>query len=295
MKRPIKSRNFKRAIEFQKLGGDADGRSGNRAMATSKTEIGFHRDWENYRDLLWVLVEKDMRVRYHNKGLGYLWSVANPLANAIVFYIAFKIMMRVNVEDYTLVLMAGIFPWQWVTNCINSAPRIFAGSASLIKKVRFPRNILPLSMIFNNMIHFFLSVPVIMVLLWFFSEPVSWQWIYGIPVLSIATLLLVYGLSLLIGTMNLFFRDLERLTGIVMQFAFYLTPIVYTEQMIPHEYKHLIYFSPFAPLMINWRRMFLDGTMDYGYLIASFIYGLFFVAIGQWVYNKLSWKFGEVI
>ncbi|NEQ27788.1 MAG: ABC transporter permease, partial [Microcoleus sp. SIO2G3] len=77
--------------------------------------------------------------------------------------------------------------------------------------------------------------------------------------------------------------------------AFYLTPIVYTEQMIPHEYKHLIYFSPFAPLMINWRRMFLDGTLDYSYLIASFIYGLFFVAIGQWVYNKLSWKFGEVI
>ena len=264
-------------------------------MATSKTEIGFHRAWENYRDLLYVLVEKEMQVRYQNKGLGYLWSVANPLANAFVFYVAFKIMMRVNVEDYTLVLMAGIFPWQLFSNSVNSAPRIFVGNASLIKKVRFPRNILPLSMILNNFIHFLLSVPVIVVLLLFFGESVPWNWIYGIPLLSIATLIMAYGISVLLGTLNLFFRDLERLTAIIMQFAFYLTPIVYTEDMIPEAYKYLIYFSPIAPLMISWRRMFLYGTMDFSYLLTSFGYGLLFLAIGQWVYNKLSWKFGEVI
>ncbi|MBD2088482.1 ABC transporter permease [Microcoleus sp. FACHB-1515] len=264
-------------------------------MARSKTEIGFHRAWENYRDLLFVLVEKEMQVRYHNKGLGYLWSVANPLASAIVFYIAFKVMMRVTVEDYTLVLMAGIFPWQWFSNSVNSAPRIFVGNASLIKKVRFPRNILPLSMVLNNFIHFLLSIPVIVILLFFFGESVSWAWIYGIPLLSITTLIMVYGISVFLGTINLFFRDLERLTAIIMQFAFYLTPIVYTEDMIPEAYKYLIYFSPIAPLMINWRRMFLYGTMDFTYLLASFIYGLAFLAIGQWVYNKLSWKFGEVI
>lgn len=264
-------------------------------MATSKTEIGFHRAWENYRDLLFVLVEKEMQVRYHNKGLGYLWSVANPLANAFVFYIAFKVMMRVNIEDYTLVLMAGIFPWQWFSNCVNSAPRIFVGNSTLIKKVRFPRNILPLSMILNNLIHFLLSVPVIVILLIFFQESVAWQWIYGIPILSIVTLIMVYGISVFVGTLNLFFRDLERLTGILMQFAFYLTPIIYTEDMIPPEYAHFIYLSPIAPLMINWRRMFLYGTMDLKYLLASILYGLLFLAIGQWVYNKLSWKFGEVI
>jgi len=265
-------------------------------MATSKSEnLGFHRAWENYRDLLLVLVEKEMQVRYRNKALGYLWSIANPLANAFVFYVAFKIMMRVRVEDYTLVLMTGIFPWQFFSNCVNSAPRIFAGNASLIKKVRFPKNILPLSMILNHMIHFLLSVPVIVVLLLFFHQSVSWSWIYGIPLLGTVTLIMVYGISLLVGTLNLFLRDLERLTAILIQFAFYLTPIVYTEEMIPPEYKHLIYYSPVAPLMISWRRLFLYGTIDFKYVLASLLYGLVFLVIGQWVYNKLSWKFGEVI
>jgi lipopolysaccharide transport system permease protein len=262
----------------------------------SKTQnLKFHRGLENYWDLLVVLVQKEMQVRYRNKSLGYLWSIANPLANAVVFFIAFKIMMRVQVEDYTLVLMSGIFPWQWFSNCIGSAPRIFVGNASLIKKVKFPRNILPLSMILNHMIHFLLSIPVIVVLLLFFQESIAWSWIYGIPILGAIQMLMVYGLSLIVGTLNLFLRDLERLTAIIMNFAFYLTPIVYTEQMIPPEYKFYIYLNPIAPLMIDWRNLFLHGTISPLHMAVSAAYAFVFFAIGQWLYNNLSWKFGEVI
>jgi lipopolysaccharide transport system permease protein len=262
---------------------------------TRAENLGFHRAFENYRDLLIVLVQKEMQVRYKNKALGYVWSIASPLASALVFYVAFKIVMRVQVENYTLVLMSGIFPWQWFSNVIGSAPKIFIGNAPLIKKVRFPKAIIVLSMILNNMIHFMLTIPVIAILILAFHESISWSWIYGIPILTTIQFLMVYGLALFVGTINTFFRDMERLVSIVMNFAFYLTPIVYTEAMIPEEYKHLIYLNPLAPLMIDWRNLFLNGTVDPMHILASTAYAIVFAAIGQWTYNALSWKFGEVI
>lgn len=262
---------------------------------TRAENLGFHRAFENYRDLLIVLVEKDIQVRYKNKALGYVWSIASPLASAFVFYFAFKVMMRVNIPDYTLVLMAGIFPWQWFSNVMGSAPKVFVGNASLIKKVSFPKVIVVLSMILNNLIHFLLTIPVLMVLLLLFKEPISWTWIYGIPILSVLQFMMLYGLSLFVGTINTFFRDMERLIVIVMNFAFYLTPIIYTEHLIPEKYKNLIYLNPLAPLMIDWRNLFLHGTMDPLHLLATALYAIVFVAVGQWIYNALSWKFGEVI
>jgi lipopolysaccharide transport system permease protein len=257
--------------------------------------FGNRRALENYRDLLFVLVQKEMQIRYKNKVLGYLWSIASPLASALVFFVVFKIMMRVQVENYTLVLMTGLFPWQWFANSVNSAPRMFAGNASLIKKLRFPRNIIPLSAVLNHMIHFLLTIPVIVLLLLYYHQSISWQWIYGIPILTAIQLVMVYGLSLFLASVNLFLRDLERLTTIVMNFAFYLAPILYTEDLIPEQYKYLVYFHPAAPLMIDWRNLFLHGTLNPVYLLASLTYAIGFFALGYWVYKTLSWRFGEVL
>lgn len=265
-----------------------------RSQRTNQS-FGDRRTLENYRDLLLVLVQKEMQVRYKNKALGYLWSIASPLASAMVFFVVFKIMMRVRVEDYTLVLMTGLFPWQWFANCVNSAPRMFAGNASLIKKLRFPRNIIPLSAVINHLIHFLLTLPVIVLLMFYYGYTPSWSWLYGIPILCAIQLVMVYGLSLLIASLNLFLRDLERLVTIIMNFAFYLAPILYTEDLIPERYKHLVYLHPAAPLMIDWRNLFLHGTLNPMYVLASAGYAIVFFLIGYRVYKALSWRFGEVL
>ncbi|HPP07434.1 MAG TPA: hypothetical protein PLW88_08675, partial [Syntrophorhabdaceae bacterium] len=90
---------------------------------------------QHFIDLIIVFTQKDLKVRYKNSFLGYLWSVGHPLAFAIIFYIAFKLIMRVPIENYALFLICGLFPWQWFSNSINASPMIFLGNAQIIKKI----------------------------------------------------------------------------------------------------------------------------------------------------------------
>jgi lipopolysaccharide transport system permease protein len=257
--------------------------------------LGYHRDLENYRDLVIVLVQKELKVRYNNKALGYLWSVANPLASAFVYFIAFRLIMRVQIEDYPLVLISGVFPWQWFSNAVGSAPNLFVGNASIIKKVNFPRDIIPLCMVLNHMIHFVVSIPVILLFLYMFHKAPSIEWLYGMPILLVITLVMVHGMSLILASINLFFRDLERLTGIVLTFVFYFTPVIYPIDAIPEQYKKFIVVNPASPLIVSWRELILYGRFETYYLLISAGYAVLFFVLGYVIYKKLSWKFAEVI
>jgi len=253
------------------------------------------RRLKNYRDLVIVLTQKELKVRYKHNILGYLWSIANPLAFAFVFFVAFKVVMKIKMENYTLFLIAGLFPWQWFSNSVNSSPGIFTGNASIIKKINFPRNIIPLSIVLQDMIHFILAIPVIVIFLFIYGKTPSLLWIYGIPVLLFIQLLLTYGTSLIVSSTNLFFKDIEKLTIIMTTFIFYFTPIIYPETMIPDRYKPLINLNPVAPLMISWRSLFLDGEIKLTYLIISLLYGVIIFTIGYIFYRRLSWRFAEVL
>jgi lipopolysaccharide transport system permease protein len=253
------------------------------------------KNLKNYRDLIFVLTNKEIKIRYKNTLLGYLWSIANPLAFSFVFFIAFKVVMRIEMENYTLFLIAGLFPWQWFSNSVNVSPLLFLGNASIIKKVNFPRNIIPLATVLQDMLHFILSIPVIVIFLFVYHKSPSTAWLYGIPLLLTTQLLLIYGLSLMISSLNLFFRDLEKLVALLITFVFYFTPIIYPEKMIPEGYRYLINFNPLAPLMISWRNLFLNGTFEPIYLSINSLFAIVTFIIGYSVYRKLSWKFAEVL
>lgn len=250
---------------------------------------------QHYIDLIMVLTQKEIKVRYKSSFFGYLWSIGQPLAFAFVFFIAFKVVMKIQMEDYALFLIAGLFPWQWFANSVNAAPTIFLGNASIIKKVNFPRNIIPLTTVLQDMIHFVLSIPVIVLFIFIYHKSPSFSWLYGIPILLGIQFLMTYGISLIVSSINLFFRDLERLTVIFMTLLFYFTPIIYPETMIPEKYKTLINLNPLAPLMISWRNLFLNGTLELPYLATSLLYALLALALGYIIYRKLSWKFAEVL
>ena len=250
---------------------------------------------QNIIDLILVLTQKEMKVRYKSSFLGYLWSIAHPLAFAIVFFIAFKIIMKIQMEDYSLFLIAGLFPWQWFSNSVNASPMVFLSNASIIKKVNFPRDIIPFAIVLQDMIHFILSIPVIVLFLFIYQKSPSLSWFYGIPLLMIIQFLMTLGVSLIVSSVNLFIRDLERLTSIFVTLFFYFTPIIYPETMIPEAYKPFINFNPLAPLVISWRSLFLKGTLEPFYLFISFLYAILVFALGYQVYRKLSWRFAEIL
>lgn len=253
------------------------------------------RNTRHYIDLIIVLTQKEIKVRYKSSIFGYLWSIGHPLAFAFVFFIAFKVVMKIQMEDYALFLIAGLFPWQWFANSVNASPMVFLSNASIIKKVNFPRNIIPLTIVLQDMIHFILSIPVIVLFMFIYHKHPGLSWLYGIPFLLGTQLLMTYGISLLVSSINLFFRDLERLTVIITTLLFYFTPIFYPETMIPQKYQPLLNFNPLAPLMISWRNLFLHDQVDPVCLVVSLSYSISALILGHFVYRKLSWRFAEVL
>ena len=250
---------------------------------------------QHYIDLIIVLTQKELKIRYKNSFFGYLWSIGHPLAFGFVFFVAFKVVMRVEVEDYALFLIAGLFPWQWFSNSVSAAPLLFLANTSVIKKVNFPRNLIPFTQVLQEMIHFVLTIPVIVLFLFIYHKSPSFSWLYGIPILLVMQFLITYGISLLVSSANLFFRDLERLSIIFTTLLFYFTPIIYPAEMIPREYRPLINLNPLSALMLSWRNLFLSGTLELSYLTISLGYAMLSFVVGYLVYKKLSWKFAEVL
>src|SRR6266851_6055217 len=148
-------------------------------MSTLPIPTASRRSASQIGDLVLVLVQKEMKVRYKSSWFGYVWSVANPLLFTAVYYVALGVFLRFQIPGYPypLFLIAGQFPWQWLSTSVGSAPMMFINNASLIKKVRFPRNILVASGVLSDAIHFLLTIPVItLAVLWYGLTP-SWVWV----------------------------------------------------------------------------------------------------------------------
>jgi len=250
---------------------------------------------EYYKDLVLVLTQKELKVRYKRSFLGYLWSIANPLALALVFFIAFKIFMKIPIENYTLFLIAGLFPWQWFLNSVNSSAMVFIGNATLIKKVHFRQEVLVVAAILNDMLHFLLSIPVIILFLFIYGMQPSVTWLLGIPVFLIIQFIITMGFSLAVSALNLFFRDIERIVFIFTSLMFYMTPIIYSEEMVPAEYRTLILSNPLSILFISWRNLLMHGKLNLHDMVLALFYALLVFTLGYLVYRKLKWRFAEVL
>lgn len=246
-------------------------------------------------DLIYILTLKDVKTRYKNNVFGYLWSLANPLAYAVIFYFAFGIIFRFKMENYALFLICGLFPWQWLSNSSITSANVFLGNANLIKKAIFPRFIVVIASCLQEGFHFIMTIPVLLIFMIVFQVDISWMLLLGIPILLVIQFMMVIGLSLIIGTLNVFFRDINYIVQVSFQMLFYLTPILYPISKIPEEYVGYMLLNPFMPLISCWRSLFMEGTLDVGYVLLALLYSVTLLVIGIFIYKKLSWKFAEAM
>lgn len=247
------------------------------------------------RDLLLVLTQKELRVRYKSYTLGYFWSLLSPLVQAALFYFVFGLVMKSDIPNFQVHLIVSLFIWQWVSNSISTASMNFVGNAPLIKKVPFPHLLLVLVNNIQDLLHFLLCLPIIFgLLLWFHLTP-SVNMILGIPLLILLQLLLTFSVSLIISTVNLFFRDLERIVALLLQFLFYGTPIVYSESAVPAQFQWVMQWNPFARLVIAWRSLLFDGAVPLQNILLLFVVTLPLFICALWFYKRLHWRFAEVL
>jgi lipopolysaccharide transport system permease protein len=250
---------------------------------------------DRYLDLVAALTQKELRVRYKSYALGYMWSLAQPIAFSLVFYFAFKVALRVPMENYVFFLLSGLFPWQWIANSVNSSPMNLVNNASIIKKVAFPRHAIIVSNVLQDLIHFLLAIPIITVVGLVYHRSPTLMWLIGIPVLLVLQLALIVGLALILSSVNLFFRDMERLTMLMMTLLFYFTPVVYSIQQIPEHFRPFLMLNPAAPLMVGWRTLFMQGALDLTALAWGAGHAFLFLTVGSLIYRRLAPKFAEVL
>jgi len=237
-----------------------------------------------------------LKARYKNRFLGYVWALANPFAFAFVYWIAFKFIMRMEIENYSLFLITGMFPWVWLSVGVTGATRSFIVNASLIKKVNLPRAILPLGNVAQEMVHFGFALPAIIAFLWFAGEirPIA-SWLWQLPVLLALQVAFVYPLALSFALANAYVRDIEYLVGIGFSLMFFATPMVYPITMVPEEYRYYFELNPLHAMMQSWRTLFLQGTLDVRHMAYAAAFAAVTGVIAWLLYRKLARRIGELV
>ena len=252
---------------------------------------------EHARDLLAVLVLKEFRVRYKRTVLGYLWSVLQPLAFALVYYVVFRRFIRVDTGevDYTLFLVLGLFPWQWFNNAVAGGATSLVANAPLITQVSFPRVFATVSGFLNEALHFLLTLPIMLTFLFASGRPPRWSWLWLLPTLLLIQAALTLGLALLTAAGNLVLRDLERLVGIGLLMLFYLTPVVYPADLIPPDLAWILYANPMGCLVVSWRDVLVDGAADPWMLTLAAAWAAAALVAGTLLFRRTEPKFAELI
>jgi ABC-type polysaccharide/polyol phosphate export permease len=213
-----------------------------------------------------------------------------------VLFIALRTFIRIDVEDYHLVLLAALFPWTWFQTSLVSSVSAFASNGALIKKVYFPRFVLPLATVMNNGVQYGLSIPVLIVLLSIEGYMPSWTWLVGIPYLLLVQSVLIMGIVLFIASLDVYFRDLEHLTDVfVGLILFYLTPVIYPLEIVPDKYHAWLRLNPMTSLVEGWRDLFLHNQIPGIELWPALVFAAGIAALGSISFRKLEGGFADAL
>ncbi len=187
------------------------------------------RELYRYKELLLNLTRKEIKVKYKNSFFGFLWSLINPLVMLVVFYVAFGVIFKLRsagMQYYAFFLMSGILAWNFFANSLAQSVASIVGNGVLVKKVYFPREVLPLSYIGSAGFHFLLQEMVLLVFLIIFRVPLT-PWILAFPLVLLLEVAFIVGVVMWISAINVFFRDVQHFTEIALMAWFWMTPIIY--------------------------------------------------------------------
>jgi len=227
------------------------------------------RIWE-YRELLSSLTRKEVKVRYKDSILGFFWTLLNPLMYLVVFSLVFATFLRAAVPLYGLFLLAGLLAWTLFSTGVSAATASITGNGSLVQKVWFPREILPLSAIGSALVTFVFQLVVLLGALLVFQRSPAWEYVpLLVPALAV-TLLWATALGLLLSALNVLYRDVQHLLEVLMLAWFWLTPVVYQYDLVADELvrrdlpEWLAMLNPFVPVVLVFQRVIYNPAHELG-------------------------------
>ena len=253
------------------------------------------KDLYNYRELLKTSVKKDIGGKYKNSFLGVLWSFINPLLQILVYALIFPLVMKNggSYKDYTVFMVCGLIPWAYFTTVINRASFIMIENGNILKKVYFPRSILPLSLVTSETINFLVSCIIILAFIVIKGFGIS-KFILFFPLVLLIQYVVLLGVALIFSAVTVYMRDIQHFIGVVLQLLFYATPIVYSIDTIPEGFRWILKWNPMTYIIEGYRAIFYNQTMpDLKALGILGIISIVILIVGYLLFSKLQKRFAE--
>ena len=254
----------------------------------------------SYRDLFWNLVVRDLKVRYKKSALGFVWSLLNPLLMMVVFTIVFTILTVPTVEHFPVFVLTGLVAWNFLAGSITGAAQTIVGNGTLINKVYFPRELLPASLVVSNLVNFLLTLVVLFGFIAAFGIPLR-PTVAFLPAIVAIELMLALGIALVVSSLNVYYRDVSVLLDVGVTAWFFLTPVFYQLERIPHSISFLgidvwrwVYMlNPMASIITDYRYVLLYGLPPIRHTLFALAESAFVLAAGYWLFRTLSARFSE--
>ncbi|MCH8273348.1 MAG: ABC transporter permease [Armatimonadetes bacterium] len=280
-----------------------------------------------YRELLWTFVIRELRIRYKNSILGFFWSILNPLAIVLVMTVVFKFVMNQDIPNYSAYILAAYLPFMFFQLSLMDSSQSVLIQIDLLKKIYFPREILPIGSVIANFIHFVLAMVIFFVYLlaiWLINPgdpPFRITALY-LPFLMVIQFCLTLGISLYVSALNTFYEDVKYIVNVGLYLLFFLCPVIYfSEQVlyaekIPEEMRGTVYtlyhLNPISMLMTAYRKIILDPQplpalrgpdsdvtvlpslpLDLPLLAVAAAVSVASLIFGYWYFNLKKWQFVE--
>ena len=247
-----------------------------------------------YREMLINMVRRELRGKYKGSILGFLWTFINPLLQLVVYTIVFSNIMRMGVSNYEIFLFVALIPWMFFSTSVLSGAGSIIYNQSLVTKIYFPREILPLSVVTSNFINMIYCSVIVLAVVLFYHMNLNLEVWFMLPVIAFIEYILVIGIVLIVSALTVYFRDLEHILGIIIMAWQFLTPVMYPESFVPSQYQAILYLNPMTPIIISFRDVLYYGKMPVvENLVYAFLWSLIIFICGFLLFGKLQKDFAE--
>ncbi len=248
--------------------------------------IDLVRETYRYRELIWALALKELKIRYKRSVLGFLWALLNPALLMLVLTLVFSTVLRFPIPHYAIFLLSVLLPWTFFSQSLSYAVESIVGNGDLIKKVRVAKLVFPMAAIVSNLINLGLSMIPLAVLVPLMRHPFYWTWLY-LPVPLLALTIFTMGMTFFFAAANVYYRDVAHILQVVLSAWFYVTPIIYSLDFIPVKHQWIFKLNPIIYVINGFRLSVYYGILPKApSIIASFVCAFISLFIGVTIFRK---------
>jgi ABC-type polysaccharide/polyol phosphate export permease len=257
--------------------------------ATNRISV-FHQ-----RDLLWVLVQKELKVRYKRVSFGILWAVFNPLLQMLVLAVVFVSILHIPIPGYPLFLLTGLLPWTFLSLGIAAGTTSVVDNGPVVRKVAFSRILLPIAAVLGSLVHFLISIGLLVLGLLFFRPGLPLTALL-LPIVMACQFFFVLAVTLLTSGLYVRFRDTRFIVDAILMVGFYATPVLYPLRLVPENWRWLLILNPMTSFVETYRGILWDGVIpQQTILILPLLFTCALLATGIFLFRKQEFTIADYV